>query len=883
MPNASRLFNFLVFRYPLTFPALPGGGSPDDNFLRVSLFTGDGARRIALSPIRFREGDRAAEWLLTVEPPFNVGFETRYSLVPRPPVGDEPAFRVDKPLSMTVGELTPIPGETMLTFLPTGGSLVVPLSPAALGANTDRSWPVNVAKMWPTGRFEDITHLHAEPSGAHLRGYLPAGFFPPGVEPRPVCLRLPRSSEDVVNGDPIWTLTGHVFGPDVPEARALVRGWSRSFLVPQLAAKEHRALRTPVDSVVSEPDETVTVRLAPLSGTGAERQLKWSASDLGTSVNLGGGGVASEATFSPSHLVGTATCAANDPRKLRQRTLRLEAPATILPDQPLITLTVDETADTATLVANAEVVPLVMPSTPVEPATPVDDQAPTARRRIWLCTEDGWASIDAEVATAELDSEAITEGPIAGSVGLDDLLRKLQEDPVKAGSGLSVEAQARASSAVSLEFDDRPGQGDARSRSLTLEIRDAMLLARTSRSFYQPPPPGLRPDGFAAAAPIVPALTGQVGPSAPAGSPTSDDVVRQLEATLGGPVGRFVGAVFVSTNVQKIAKGFDLRFLHSQGDGSEIPTSGKNLVIVADVGGTLRFRVFDAEGQVIEADAARLATQAGAMADLKKRLDGLRPPHILTRAESNAIVAAVTALVAAPLRALLSIRARSALEIERGLITLWRRPTGLPIARTYALDPDQDLGGFLDANRGLLPFRKTGGPPSLPIEFPPVGLPRVADEPYPVAADGSIALDAASAAFRLAAGWALACPPRGEAGPAPSCPRSRAWSSTWSPPACQASLPDGSGGTASRRWTRPMPRSSSGRTTRRPRPRSATYLPDRATSPSASTPRSSAGPSASPSAIPRPWGGSTGPTRTPRARWTSRRSRRRSWTGRPPR
>jgi len=95
-----------------------------------------------------------------------------------------------------------------------------------------------------------------------------------------------------------------------------------------------------------------------------------------------------------------------------------------------------------------------------------------------------------------------------------------------------------------------------------------------------------------------------------------------------------------------VSVGFDLRLMSSESDVSRIPTSGQNLVIVADVKGVLHFHIFDADGKiVVDTDATRLTTKAGPIADLKKQLDNLRSPHDLTRAEKDQVIAAVTSIV----------------------------------------------------------------------------------------------------------------------------------------------------------------------------------------------------------------------------------------------
>jgi len=86
--------------------------------------------------------------------------------------------------------------------------------------------------------------------------------------------------------------------------------------------------------------------------------------------------------------------------------------------------------------------------------------------------------------------------------------------------------------------------------------------------------------------------------------------------------------------------------MYSESDVSSIPTSGTNLVIAADVKGVLYFRIFGADGKVVvDTDETRLTTQAGPIADLKRQLDSMRPPHELTRSEKDRVVTAVTSIV----------------------------------------------------------------------------------------------------------------------------------------------------------------------------------------------------------------------------------------------
>jgi hypothetical protein len=91
---------------------------------------------------------------------------------------------------------------------------------------------------------------------------------------------------------------------------------------------------------------------------------------------------------------------------------------------------------------------------------------------------------------------------------------------------------------------------------------------------------------------------------------------------------------------------FDLRLMSSVGDVDDIPTVGKTLVIVADVRGVLHFRIFESDGRiVVDTDESRLSAQAGPIADLKKRLENLWPPHQPEEEEKDQIITAVTSIV----------------------------------------------------------------------------------------------------------------------------------------------------------------------------------------------------------------------------------------------
>lgn len=97
---------------------------------------------------------------------------------------------------------------------------------------------------------------------------------------------------------------------------------------------------------------------------------------------------------------------------------------------------------------------------------------------------------------------------------------------------------------------------------------------------------------------------------------------------------------------ERVPEGFELQLLMSSvSDDSDIPTTGKNLVIVAGVGDGLRFRIFGVDGNVVvESAEMSLTSRAGQIADLKKQLENLWPPHQLTEGEKVRVVTAVASI-----------------------------------------------------------------------------------------------------------------------------------------------------------------------------------------------------------------------------------------------
>jgi CRP-like cAMP-binding protein/NAD-dependent dihydropyrimidine dehydrogenase PreA subunit len=98
--------------------------------------------------------------------------------------------------------------------------------------------------------------------------------------------------------------------------------------------------------------------------------------------------------------------------------------------------------------------------------------------------------------------------------------------------------------------------------------------------------------------------------------------------------------------VDTIASGCDLRLMSPVKNVSDIPTKGKDRIIVAAVDQVLHFRIFDADGQmVVDTDERRLTEQARPIEGLREQLVSLWPPHRLTRSEKDWIITAVPSVV----------------------------------------------------------------------------------------------------------------------------------------------------------------------------------------------------------------------------------------------
>jgi hypothetical protein len=105
-------------------------------------------------------------------------------------------------------------------------------------------------------------------------------------------------------------------------------------------------------------------------------------------------------------------------------------------------------------------------------------------------------------------------------------------------------------------------------------------------------------------------------------------------------------------------RGCDLQLMTSLENVSHVPKTGRDLIIVADLGNVLHFRMFGSDGRVVvrtdekklmeqaqQVGEKRLAEQAARIVALRTQLEGLWPPQRLTANEKRQVITAVTAIV----------------------------------------------------------------------------------------------------------------------------------------------------------------------------------------------------------------------------------------------
>ena len=91
--------------------------------------------------------------------------------------------------------------------------------------------------------------------------------------------------------------------------------------------------------------------------------------------------------------------------------------------------------------------------------------------------------------------------------------------------------------------------------------------------------------------------------------------------------------------------GCDLRLMSSVKDVSELPTAGKDLIIVARVRNVLHFRIFGSDGKrAVSSDENQLSDKASQIADLKSLLSDLWDDARLFPIDKDRVIAVLTSI-----------------------------------------------------------------------------------------------------------------------------------------------------------------------------------------------------------------------------------------------
>ncbi len=674
----------LILQFPLGFADSGPDAGPNQCGFVLSSFGSNPLlplRPLRLQPCQLggQPATEPAEWYVAYDDQvfaqILLGFSSGERLL-------SPPFPVDGVLRLTLGVWNP--GEFCTeplapAFALTGGSVAVKLE------NLDQTDFFNqVAQLWPTHDFRDVDHLYAEPGGVFAGGRLPGTFFA-GIAtgttapdaPRATVLRLPRGSGDWATPEgvpgagqrPCWTLTSFPFSPSISTAPAHVQAWAGAVRGFTLGLTGGTKVGSFVDSLVCKPDETCTVGVLGLDGSGIDEGLSWFARSICTRINLGGG-LAAEASYTPETIQGRARIQGGDwtvgfassARPSAPASSPAPAPSARAPSPPSVRITLTNSPSKADVEVDGALQPLIAPSVPIDP--PAADGKTGQGFRLWLCTDSGWAALETPVAQAVLDPKKDTEGTILGVLEIDRIASQLANSVGlhDATAGLSIDVKVRATSSVvvalagSLPADlCTPGSVS----SLELRVTDPFLIVTTPPFFYQPPEVTVLPGQAPPPLPSLPALTagtaatdpGSGSGSGPTPAPAAPDSPETTASSLEQELAknRFRPAVFISQNMTPD--------LPAPASGATSPPPPPAPLTVT----------------------------------LSKSNDGF------------------------------------ALEIPHAAVTVWQRPATLPVARTYPLDPDQDLNHFLDANRGLVPFKPRDASSDVTLKFGSDGLPSLPD------------------------------------------------------------------------------------------------------------------------------------------------------------
>ncbi len=112
------------------------------------------------------------------------------------------------------------------------------------------------------------------------------------------------------------------------------------------------------------------------------------------------------------------------------------------------------------------------------------------------------------------------------------------------------------------------------------------------------------------------------------------------------PARLLTGWAYARSGRGELPRGCSLRLMSAVEGVSDIPTDGKNLIIVASVNPALHFRIFDGRGKVaVDTDDQSLPEQTRRIEGLRKQLEGFGSEYELTRREKRRMINTISSIV----------------------------------------------------------------------------------------------------------------------------------------------------------------------------------------------------------------------------------------------
>ncbi|MEW6498474.1 MAG: hypothetical protein AB1589_39145 [Cyanobacteriota bacterium] len=385
-----------------------------------------------LQPIRyFRPSDAipesATQWYLNCQVSVKARIEIQLA---DDRIWQRSDIEVTTPIEVGLGQ-----AEKDEPFFVVYGAISIPLS-----FDDDSQSDPLIRELWITGDLQKISALLVEPSGLYLRGCLPEPFYL--TEPKPVTLRVPQTSEDLVNQDDsldksfadlklatkrFWTLSSFNFADNlnaIDHVKTCADRFESFRLQHSNSNGKKPRLNTFLDNVECRPGSDCIVQLFISESDSFVKQINWIGQFVNTRLSFGGD-VAAEANFQPQFLTGQLQRSEPSSAAWTRTQLQFESARTST-QLPEITLTLTTASDSHSIVpvenpvefslAEIQVQAISMPATALLEEAPSKKALSKTRYRSWLCTTTGWMAIDSTETHAEINPEAVTQGVVLGVV-----------------------------------------------------------------------------------------------------------------------------------------------------------------------------------------------------------------------------------------------------------------------------------------------------------------------------------------------------------------------------------------------------------------------------------------------------------------------------------